>query len=91
METAKTLADLVITGGTIVTDQAGFRGAVAVKDGRILAVGADESMPAARETFDATGLHLLPVAIGEHKNLVGMALQNIEDRPERGNIRKFCD
>ena len=37
------------------------------------------------------GLHLLPVAIGEHKNLVGMALQNIEDRPERGNIRKFCD
>lgn len=66
METAKTLADLVITGGTIVTDQAGFRGAVAVKDGRILAVGADESMPAARETFDATGLHLLPGAIDAH-------------------------
>lgn len=66
METAKTLADLVITGGTIVTDQASFRGAVAVKDGRILAVGADESMPAARETFDAAGLHLLPGAIDAH-------------------------
>ncbi|WP_158046309.1 allantoinase AllB [Skermanella pratensis] len=66
METGKTLADLVITGGTIVTDQASFRGAVAVKDGRILAVGADESMPAARETFDAAGLHLLPGAIDAH-------------------------
>ncbi|UEM07492.1 allantoinase AllB (plasmid) [Skermanella rosea] len=66
METGKTLADLVITGGTIVTDQTSFRGAVAVKDGRILTVGADESMPAARETFDAAGLHLLPGAIDAH-------------------------
>ena len=32
----------------------------------MLAVGAAEAMPPARETFDATGLHLLPGAIDDH-------------------------
>src|SRR4051812_33478560 len=66
METNHATADLVITGGVIVTDQASFKGAVAIRDGRIVAVGADEAMPPARETFDATGLHLLPGAIDSH-------------------------
>ena len=66
METNHATADLVITGGVIVTDQASFRGAVAIRSGRIVAVGSDEAMPPARETFDATGLHLLPGAIDAH-------------------------
>src|SRR5215468_9553841 len=64
--TNPTIADLVISGATIVTDEASFAGAVAIKDGSILAIGEQRAMPSARETFDATGLHLLPGAIDVH-------------------------
>src|SRR5262245_19163542 len=60
------LADLVISGVTIVTDTPSVDAAVAIKDGRILAIGEKRAMPTARETFDATGLHLLPGAIDVH-------------------------
>ncbi|EWY42587.1 allantoinase [Skermanella stibiiresistens SB22] len=63
---ASSPVDLVITGGTIVTDQTSFKGAVAIRDGKVVAVGSDDTMPEARETFDATGLHLLPGAIDAH-------------------------
>ena len=59
-------ADLVITGATLVTDTAAFAASVAVRDGRILAIGAPGAMPPARETLDAGGLHLLPGAIDVH-------------------------
>ena len=59
-------ADLVITGGTVVTDTAAFEAAVAIRDGRIAAVGAADAMPPAREVLDATGLHVLPGAIDAH-------------------------
>ena len=39
---------------------------VAIKDGVIVAVGDDDAMPAARETLDASGLHVLPGAIDVH-------------------------
>jgi len=64
MDTAT--ADLVIRNGTVVSQDAAFPASVAIKDGRILAVGADEAMPAARETLDASGLHVLPGAIDVH-------------------------
>src|SRR6266446_3538681 len=64
--TDRTVADLVISGATVVTDDASFAGAVAIKDGKILAIGEERAMPSARETFDATGLHLLPGAIDVH-------------------------
>lgn len=60
------IADLVIQNGTVVSPESAFKASVAVKDGSILAVGAAESMPAARETLDATGLHVLPGAIDDH-------------------------
>jgi dihydroorotase len=60
------VADLVISGATVVTDTASFDAAVAIKDGKILAIGEQRAMPAARETFDASGLHLLPGAIDVH-------------------------
>src|SRR5271156_3643389 len=59
-------ADLVIRNGTIVSANATSVGSIAIKDGKILAIGADDAMPPARETFDATGLHVLPGAIDVH-------------------------
>src|SRR5580658_10965173 len=60
---ATTTADLIIRNGKVVSHDAVFPASVAIKDGRILAVGADDAMPLARESFDATGLHVLPGAI----------------------------
>jgi len=59
-------ADLVIKGGTIVTDATQYRASIAIKDGRILCIGEDESMPAASEVLDVDGLHVLPGAIDVH-------------------------
>lgn len=61
-----TTADLVITGGTLVYPDATVDASIAVKDGRIFAVGAADAMPPARETLDATGMHVLPGAIDAH-------------------------
>ncbi|MEP9380030.1 allantoinase AllB [Aquabacter sp. CN5-332] len=59
-------ADLVIHGGKVVTPETVLEASIAVRDGRIVAVGAADAMPAARETFDASGLHVLPGAIDVH-------------------------
>jgi dihydroorotase len=59
-------ADLVIHNGKVVTPDTAFDASIAIKDGRILALGAAEAMPPATETFDATGLHILPGAIDVH-------------------------
>jgi dihydroorotase len=59
-------ADLVIHGGTAVTPDAAFPASVAIKDGIIVAVGDSAAMPPARETLDASGLHVLPGAIDVH-------------------------
>src|ERR1700683_3374246 len=59
-------ADLIIRNGTIVSPDATAVGSIAIKDGRVLAVGADVAMPPAKESFDATGLHVLPGAIDVH-------------------------
>ncbi len=59
-------ADLVIHGGKVVTPETVLDASIAVRDGRIVAVGAADAMPAAKEIFDATGLHILPGAIDVH-------------------------
>jgi len=58
--------DLVIRGGQVVSPDRIFEAAVAVDDGRIVAVGHDDAMPCARREFRADGLHLLPGAIDSH-------------------------
>ena len=58
--------DLIIKNGTVVSAESTMSASVAIKDGIILAVGAADAMPRARETLDATGLHLLPGAIDDH-------------------------
>lgn len=60
------MADLVIHGGTIVSPDVSYRASIAVKNGLILAIGAADAMPPAKETLDATGLHILPGAIDVH-------------------------
>jgi dihydroorotase len=59
-------ADLVINNGTVVSAESTMNASVAIKDGIVLAVGAADAMPRAREVLDATGLHLLPGAIDDH-------------------------
>jgi len=59
-------ADLVLRGGTVVTGRGRFAADVAIRDGVILAVGAADAMPAAREVVDVAGLHILPGAIDAH-------------------------
>lgn len=60
------LADLVIHHGRVVDPDGVVAASVAVKDGVVLAVGAAGAMPDARETLDASGLHVLPGAIDVH-------------------------
>jgi dihydroorotase len=60
------VADLVIHGATLVSDTATFAASVAIKDGKIFAIGDAEAMPDAAEHLDATGCQLLPGAIDAH-------------------------
>ncbi|MBB3951901.1 allantoinase AllB [Aureimonas jatrophae] len=59
-------ADLVVVGGTIASETGTHSAALAIRDGAIIAVGTPDAMPPARETLDASGLHLLPGAIDAH-------------------------
>jgi len=58
--------DLVLTGGTVVSGAARDRADVAIEGDHVVAVGAPEAMPPAREVVDVAGLHLLPGAIDVH-------------------------
>ncbi|MBX9989959.1 dihydroorotase [Phreatobacter oligotrophus] len=58
--------DLLIHGGTVVSGEASVKADVSVKDGLVMAVGAPGTLPAGRESLDATGLHVLPGAIDVH-------------------------
>ncbi|WP_313761050.1 allantoinase AllB [Rhizobium sp.] len=64
--TTEIIADLVVHGGTIVTPDAQYLASIAIKDGRILAIGEKDAMPEAKDSLDATGLHILPGAIDVH-------------------------
>jgi dihydroorotase len=66
MTTTEIMADLVVNGGTIVTPDAEYQASIAIKDGKIIAIGDPNAMPEAQETLDATGLHILPGAIDVH-------------------------
>ena len=59
-------ADLVIRHGKIVSQDAVIEASIAIKDGVVLAVGADSAMPPATQSFEASGMHILPGAIDDH-------------------------
>ena len=59
--------DLRIDGGTLVVPGEGLmRGAVAIRGGKITAVGLEEALPRAEQTIDASGLHVFPGIIDPH-------------------------
>jgi len=58
--------DLLIRGGKLVSPDCIIDACVAIKDGVITAVGDEAAMPPARETLDATGMHVLPGVIDVH-------------------------
>jgi dihydroorotase len=59
-------ADLILTGGKVVSPDAVIDASIAIKDGKILSVGAHEAMPPTNETVDVSGMHVLPGAIDVH-------------------------
>ena len=61
-----TEADLVINGGCIVFPDSEVEASIAIKDGKILALGEASAMPPAKETLDVAGMHVLPGAIDSH-------------------------
>jgi dihydroorotase len=65
----KKTADLVISGGIVVTESAAFPASVAITGGRIMALGEDGAMPLAAEHIEVTGLHILPGAIDVHVHI----------------------
>lgn len=74
-----TPADLVVDGAVVVTETGRFGASVAIRDGRILALGAAASMPPAAERIDATGLHLLPGVIDPHVHFREPGMEHKED------------
>jgi allantoinase len=57
--------DLIIRGGTVLTDTGMGQADVGVEHGKIVDIGA-KIAGTARETIDATGLHILPGVIDAH-------------------------
>jgi dihydroorotase (multifunctional complex type) len=62
-------ADLVLTNGHIVTHAAEFDGGIAVKNGRIVAIGDREALPSAARTIDVEGRVIMPGVIDPHCHL----------------------
>lgn len=71
--------DLVIRGGTVLTPERRVQGGLAIDAGLIVAVAADEALPAAREVIDARGHYLLPGVIDSHVHFREPGLEYKED------------
>ena len=61
--------DLLIKGGTVVTATSSFKADVAVKNGKISAIGANLKPEKKTEVVDAKGKMILPGAIDGHTHL----------------------
>src|ERR1700759_2444035 len=72
-------ADLVVKGGTIVTPEASLHGGVAISNGVIVAIGADDTLPEGKRVIDASGLHILPGLIDAHLHFRDPGVTNKED------------
>ena len=61
--------DLLIRNGTIVTPEKTFPGHIAVSQGRIAAIGTDDSSISAARQIDANGRYVMPGIIDPHAHL----------------------
>src|SRR5262249_31761041 len=59
-------ADLVVKNGSIVTPEGTLQGGVAIAEGRIVAIGANDTLPDGKQTIDATVSHILHALIDPH-------------------------
>jgi dihydroorotase (multifunctional complex type) len=69
MESHHMKADLVLTGGRVITHDGEFEGGVAIAAGRIVAVGNRDAMPTAEREIDLQGRVLMPGVIDPHCHL----------------------
>jgi dihydroorotase (multifunctional complex type) len=74
-----TEADLLVTGGMVVSSRGRRIANVAVKDGRIVSVGPER--PSADRTVDAAGLVVLPGGVDTHVHLMDPGSPEREDFP----------
>lgn len=65
------LVDTVIAGGTIVTADSTFDAAIAIRNGKIVGIGDEETLPEANQTIDATGRYVLPGIVDPHTHING--------------------
>jgi dihydroorotase len=72
-------ADLVIKNGWVVTPDATFKGGVAISGGKIVAIGADDSLPQGKEEIDVKGKHILPGLFDGHVHFREPGMTHKED------------
>lgn len=73
------IADLLITGGTVVNETGRFAADVAVKDGVIVFVGDPRFAPKATTMLDARGQFVIPGAIDVHTHIREPGMEQKED------------
>ena len=71
------IADLVVRNGLVVTGDDTFTGGVAITGGRIVAVGADDALPAGREVLD----------VGGRPFVLSLATTTSSNSPTTGGVR----
>jgi dihydroorotase len=71
--------DLVVRNGQVHLSGRTFAGGVAVADGKVVAIGADDSLPDGEETIDAGGAFVLPGVIDTHVHFRDPGLPSHED------------
>jgi dihydroorotase len=71
--------DLALIGGTIVTPEGRFAGDIGISGEIISAIAAPGSLGPAKETLDATGLHILSGAIDVHVHFREPGMAHKED------------
>jgi len=73
------MIDLVIKNAVVLEEAGEFKGGVAVKDGVIVAMGTDASLPQAVQEIDSKGSYLLPGGVDPHCHIRYPAGDNRED------------
>ncbi len=68
---AEQRVDTVVSGGTVVTATSEVEASIAIKDGRVVAIGSPDSMPEADRVIDASGRYVLPGPIDGHAHFRG--------------------
>ena len=63
--------DTVVSGGLVVTAAAEVEASIAIKDGKVVAIGSPDSMPFSDREIDASGRYILPGPIDAHAHFRG--------------------